>query len=88
MEFIRHVGELRCSGCGRVELNRNIYYTRQGGTQLYWFLCGAPQCGQWTRLAFGYEEIGPLAPQFRMQNAKIRRLDELNEVERYGANWL
>jgi hypothetical protein len=87
MEFIRHVGELQCSGCKRIESNRNIYYARHGAIQLYWFVCGVEDCGQWTRLAFGYEEIGPLAPQLRTQNAKIRRFDEIGEVERYGTNW-
>jgi hypothetical protein len=87
MEFIRHVGELQCSGCKRIESNRNIYYTRHEGTQLYWFVCSHPQCGEWTRLAFGYEEVGPLAPHLRMQNDKVRRFEELNEVEQYGTNW-
>ena len=85
MEFIRHVGELQCSGCRKNEPNRNIYYARHGETQLYWFVCG--ECGGWTRLAFGYEEIGPLAPPLRSQNGKIRRFEEMNEVTRYGTNW-
>ncbi len=36
---------------------------------------------------FGYEEIGFLAPNLRTQNAKIRRFEELDEVEQYGTNW-
>ena len=50
-------------------------------------VCSHPQCGEWTRLAFGYEEVGPLAPHLRMQNDRIRRFEELNEVEQYGTNW-
>jgi broad specificity phosphatase PhoE len=87
MEFIRHLGELRCTGCGSLESNRNIYYARHGETQVYWFVCGVPECGQWTRLAFGYEEIGPLSPQLRRQIEKIRRFEEQDEVSRYGTNW-
>lgn len=85
MEFIRHIGELRCSECGKVEGNRVIYYCADEGTQLYWFVCGV--CSGWTRLAFGYEEIGPLATHVRDDIEKIRRFDERNEVERYGTNW-
>ena len=88
MEFIRHIGELQCSNCGRVERNRVIYYcyaSQQGGAQLYWFVCG--ECREWTRLAFGYEAIGPLAAQVRNHIEKIRRFEERNEVERYGTNW-
>jgi hypothetical protein len=85
MEFISHIGELQCAGSKRVESNRNIYYARHGSTQLYWFVCR--ECGEWTRLAFGYEEIGFLAPNLRTQNAKIRRFEELDEVEQYGTNW-
>src|SRR6516164_8772999 len=85
MEFIRHIGELHCSKCERVESDRNIYYAQDGDTQLYGFVCG--RCGHWTRLAFGYEEIGPLAPGIRRRNPKVRRFEERNEVERYGTNW-
>jgi hypothetical protein len=85
MEFIRHGGELRCSKCENVESDRNIYYAQDGDTQLYWFVCG--RCGQWTRLAFGYEEIGPLSPEIRKRNPKISRFEERNEVEHYGTNW-
>jgi hypothetical protein len=87
MEFVRHIGDLQCSGCRKVESNRVIYYAQHEGGQLYWFVCGEARCGQWTRLAFGYEEIGPLAPHLRIQNPKIRRFEDENEVERYGTNW-
>ncbi len=88
MEFIRHVGDLQCSKCRKVESNRNIYYAYHEGAQLYWFVCGVSGCGQWTRLAFGYEEIGPLAPDVRRQNEKIRRFEDKNEIVQYGTNWL
>src|SRR6516165_8458634 len=31
MEFIRHIGELHCSKCERVESDRNIYYAQGWG---------------------------------------------------------
>ncbi|HEX4021955.1 MAG TPA: hypothetical protein VHX63_12470 [Acidobacteriaceae bacterium] len=87
MEFIRHSGDLQCSKCSRVETNRNIYYAFADEKQVYWFVCGAKQCGEWTRLTFGYEELGQLAPSLRRRNEKIRRFEESNEVEKYGTNW-
>ena len=83
MEFIRHDGDLQCSNshCNDVHSRRLIYYCWHEGHQVYWFVCG--KCGEWTRLAFGYEEIGSLAPVVRKQNAKIRDFD----VSRYGMTW-
>ncbi len=43
--------------------------------------------GMWRVDSFGFEEIGFLAPNLRTQNAKIRRFEELDEVEQYGTNW-
>ena len=81
MEFIRHTGELHCSGCSKVESNRNIYYAIADGKQIYWLFAAL------TRLTFGCEEIGPLALAARSRNPKIRRFYETGEVNRYGTNW-
>jgi hypothetical protein len=87
LEFIRHIGELQCSGCKKVEADRVIYYCASAGSQLYWFVCGSAGCSEWTRLAFGYEEIGPLERSARRRIPKVRKFDEENEVKRYGTNW-
>jgi hypothetical protein len=87
MEFIRHTGELQCSGCSKVESNRNIYYAIVDGKQVYWFVCGDTGCGEWTRVSFGYEEAGPLAKATRRKYPKIKQFDETGGVSRYGTNW-
>ncbi len=83
MEFIRHSGDLQCSNprCNRVSSNRRIYYCWHQDRQVYWFVCG--DCGEWTRLSFGYEEIGTLAPELRSGNEKIRNF----KLKQYGTNW-
>jgi hypothetical protein len=83
MEFIRHKGDLQCSNprCNEVEEDRRIYYCFHEGKQVYWFVCG--KCSEWTRLSFGYEEIGPLSPALRQRNEKIRKFD----IAQYGTNW-
>ncbi len=86
MEFIRHDGELQCSNrhCNSVHSRRVIYYCWHEGKQVYWFVCGS--CKEWTRLAFGYEPIGTLAPDVRDRNDKIRK-DFKKSFVKYGASW-
>ncbi len=86
MEFIRHDGDLQCSNgkCNEVSSNRKIYYCWHEGKQVYWFVCGS--CKEWTRLAFGYEEIGTLAPALRNGNSKIRN-EFAKSLSKYGTNW-
>jgi Fe2+ or Zn2+ uptake regulation protein len=83
MEFIRHKGDLQCSNprCNEVEDQRVIYYCFNEGKQVYWFVCG--KCNEWTKLTFGYEEIGPLALALWKRNAKIQNFD----LKQYGTNW-
>ena len=81
MEFIKHSGDLQCSQCNKVSGNRVIYYCWHEGKQVYWFVC--TDCGEWTRLSFGYEEIGTLAPNIRRENEKIRNF----KLKQYGATW-
>ena len=87
MEFIRHAGDLQCSGCDKVEADRNIYYCFDSGMQLYWFVCGSSGCRAWTRLAFGYQEIGTLAPKTRRRIKKIKKFEDKNEITKYDTNW-
>jgi len=86
MEFIRHEGELQCSNprCNKIDGRRKIYYCWHDEKQVYWFVCD--KCKEWTRLSFGYEEIGTLAPELRRKNEKIQK-DFDKSFSKYGATW-
>jgi len=74
MEFIRHKGDLRCSGCGEIEANRIVYNQFFKGKQIHLFVC---RCGEWTWAHIGFE-AGDSVP-------KDTRL--LLKAPDYGTNW-
>ncbi len=86
MEFIKHKGELQCSNplCNRVNDRRVIYYCWDEGKQIYWFVCA--DCGEWTKLSFGYEENGTFDLNIRQRNDKIQKGFELS-LKKYGKSW-